>query len=85
MNILIISIYDGGLGDFNATVMNDEVYQAVSFEQRDQLLDIFRADQDNSSIRSSHAALIGKAVSLNFDRLIVCEDGQIDIYNLKQK
>lgn len=69
MRTLIISIYDSGY-NFNAAILDnghkysvDETYVKNLYKIYDDHMDVY--------------GLINKAQSLNFDNVIICEDGGI--------
>ena len=63
--ILVVSIYDGGWGGFDACVICDN--KRIELEEH----------YIKSLILCSTQELIDKAKELNFNGIIICEDGTI--------
>ncbi len=72
---LIISIYDGGWGDFTAVVLNENKIEEISKDMESSLAKFglyHRGDNVEVSITNEKVK--------QFDRIVVCEDGRIEVY-----
>lgn len=72
MKTLVISIYDGGYGGFDAAILNDDNMESLKTKTVDYLLDIYRKSEDDE-----YKSLIKEAIKQDYDRLLICEDGNI--------
>lgn len=74
MKILVISIYDGGYGDFDAAIIDDNNMTSLKPKVVEHLLNLYRNIQEDDN---EYKPLIKEAIKQGCDRLIVCEDGNI--------